>query len=161
MGGLASPLRRDAIEVLFVRPDLAFARFYDAMILCHSHHAPTDACWDAWIECSLSQHHRAVLVSSHGGGPTPHQRRQLAERRSQAGAGTETVALLSESALLRGVLTAMAWITGNSVKAFAPNELATALAWLGLTERSAEAKTVIAQLHAAMEQATPVNTGTE
>jgi hypothetical protein len=58
---------------------------------------------------------------------------------------------------VRGILTAMSWITDNSVKPFSPSELDAALTWLSLAEHKQAVETLIAQLHASMRQrGTPV-----
>lgn len=143
-------------QVLFVRDDIGFASIRDLAILCQSQHTPSDDSWDAWVDWSVLNKYRVLLVSTHGGSPTPRQRRHLAERRSQAKLPPEFVALLTDSGLLRGVLTAFAWITGNTVRAFAPADLGDALRWLTASHTLAEVNSALMQLHEAMRRATQV-----
>lgn len=148
--------RAQDTQVLFVGADMAFGLVEDVKVLCQSRLDPSDASWDAWIDWSALHPMRKVLVTTRGGAPAPAQRRRLAERRAQAGAEPEIVALLTDSSVLRGVLTAMSWITGNAVKAFKPDELMQAVAWLGVAEHSAELRAAIDALYAAIDRASKV-----
>lgn len=138
-------------ELLHVRHDFAFTRFDDIVVMCHSETSPPDQSWDTWVDWQSSNHYRAALISSRGGGPTPRQRRQLAERLEQIGMPPKQIALLCTSHLLRGILTAISWVTGASVKAFGPNDLAEALHWLNMSERTEAVKHTIAAMYAAMD----------
>lgn len=130
------------------RADLAYERVGDTLVLCHNDKTPADADWNAWIAVSLRNEHRKVLVSSHGGGPSASQRNRLSQARVESGHPPEQVALLSDSSVLRGILTAIAWLTGNNVKAFSPRELTEALRWLGQPlERQREIEALLARLH--------------
>jgi hypothetical protein len=141
-------------ELLFVASDFAFARYRDAIVMCHPARPVSSASWTAWVQWASTHPYRCLLVSSHGGGPNSGQRTQLAQASAESGIKPETVALLSDSAVLRGILTAIAWLTSNTVKPFSPGDLAGALQFLGLSEHSIPIETLVMQLHAAIAQAT-------
>lgn len=132
------------------RGDMAYELVGDTLVLCHNDKTPSDADWNAWVSATLEVAHKKVLISSHGGGPSAAQRTRLSQARSSL--PPEQVALLSDSSVLRGVLTAVAWLTGNNVKPFSPRELTEALRWLGLPlERQREIEVLIARLHRTLD----------
>ena len=65
-------------------------------------------------------------------GPSTSQRRMLTHEFAKAIAldAQRRVALISDSALVRGTITAIAWFTRSDVATFAPNEAKRALDWL-------------------------------
>ncbi len=73
-----------------------------------------------------------VLLWTPRHGPSASQRRMLTHEFARAIAldAQRRVALISNSALVRGTITAIAWFTRNDVVTFAPNEADRALDWL-------------------------------
>jgi hypothetical protein len=88
----------------------------------HDEHSPTDAEWDAWVAlCRLlkSQHQAeaACLIRTLGGAPNVRQRADLGKA---LGGSAVRAAVLTSSAITRGVVTAIAWL-GVPVRAFRPD----------------------------------------
>lgn len=98
----------------------------------------------------LGEHVTAVgaLSQFHGAMFNSHQRKLivdwLAQNKLVASARN---ALLTDSAMMRGALTAFAWITQSETKAFDPKETATACAWItrGLKARPGEVEAAFVQ----------------
>lgn len=92
--------------------------------------------WKSW----LTQITRAgddrlrLLIESHGGAPNAAQRREFVEKVRYA---DTRIAVVTDSALARGVVTALAWL-GQPLRAFTLGELAQALDYLALTRDEAE-----------------------
>jgi len=73
-----------------------------------------------------------ILFWSLRQGPSTRQRKMLTDEFAQAVRLDEQrrVALISDSALVRGTITAINWLARKKMAAFAPRELALALDWL-------------------------------
>jgi hypothetical protein len=121
---------------------MAFRLFApDLMLVVHGDKPPSDAQWNAFVDC---MHARAVetkrvphtLVLSTGGSPNARQRAISKERVSDLGDATERIAVLTSSAIVRGAVTALAWIVRNNFRAFAPSEMRAALLYLGVDHPS-------------------------
>jgi hypothetical protein len=71
--------------------------------------APTDPEWDRWITMSLARVglDQRVIVESHNSGPNATQRKSLADAMRNEDV---RVAVLTESTLVRGIVTALAWL---------------------------------------------------
>ena len=102
----------------------------------------TDADWNAYIECwrktigpSLSASKGCFLIFAPVDGPNAAQRSRLSADPLVAPHMKQTarLALLTESMMIRGAVTAMNWVSGAGAtnKTFAPAQLDAALAWLG------------------------------
>lgn len=83
-------------------------------VLCG--HAPTDDEWNRWIALGVRREPfvKRVLVEAHGGGPTVKQR--MAMRGTDLSKNAR-IAILTESTLARGIVTAVSWF-GVSLRAF-------------------------------------------
>jgi hypothetical protein len=99
--------------------------------------APSD--WDAYIhaiqasmKAGAEPRQLRTLVFSDGGGPNSAQRKAVANLLN--GQATP-VAIVSNSAVMRGIMTALAWFNPLA-RAYAPGEIGDALAFLGVPERS-------------------------
>jgi hypothetical protein len=71
------------------------------------------------------------LVVTEGGPPTPAQRQKLNEL-VMPYVGTAKAAVVTSSGMVRGVLTALGWVTPDIYKAFAPADLDAAMESLDL-----------------------------
>jgi hypothetical protein len=102
------------------------------MVCVHDEHAPTDAEWDRWIELLRQRVGRdaRVFVETRGGGPNAKQRKLLADAAKDLDLRS---AVLSDSIVVRGILTAIAWL-GVPLRAFSPGEYRPAAEYLGLTQ---------------------------
>jgi hypothetical protein len=135
---------------------LAFAAVGELLVLCHSIASPSDHDWDFWIEREKRKEHRALLISTHGGAPNSRQRARLAEASAKK-VLRPPVALLTDSALIRSVMTAFAWVLGKRqpMSAFPPTGIDEALSWLGVTVRIERVQAVMARLHSGLAK-TPI-----
>lgn len=93
--------------------NLAFGRFGQCFVLVHDQHAPADEDWQRWVDF-LSEGGAAhpsllrVLIFSAGGSPTPTQRRALHALVRRAGPRGIRVAVVTDSAIGRAVVSVMA-----------------------------------------------------
>jgi hypothetical protein len=134
---------------------IAFAAVGELLILCYSTASPSDAEWDVWIEREKRMAHRAVLVSTEGGSPNARQRARVAEATDTKGATRPPLALLTDSAAIRSIMTAFGWILGKHqpMKAFPRSALDEAMAWLGVPVPVDRVRPVVARLHASLVEA--------
>ncbi len=112
---------------------LAFELHDSVMLLVHRREAPTDPEWDVYIgECKRLLEEAPsglrALVVTEGGGPTVDQRRRLNEMLAGRAA---RAAIISESIMIRGIVTAMSW-WNPLIKSFRKQELEPALAYVQL-----------------------------
>jgi hypothetical protein len=93
--------------------------------------APTDAEWDHWITMSIERVGRdqRVVVESHNSGPNAKQRKALADAMKNEDV---RVAVLTESTVVRGIVTALAWL-GVPQRAFPMNGHSQAANYLELS----------------------------
>jgi hypothetical protein len=101
-------------------------------IVVHSKAAPTDREWDAYLAAmprgdQLLQ--SKTIVYSLGGGPNGAQRSRLVQLLR---AGAPPAALLTASALMHGIGTAVSWFI-RTLKVFSLNERAAAFQYLDLS----------------------------
>jgi hypothetical protein len=74
------------------------------------------------------------LVFTLGGGPNVFQRRQSLEVLNARPAGSPKTAVLTESLLVRGMVTALSWFATNGVAAFSSGALDEALDFLNVVD---------------------------
>jgi hypothetical protein len=133
---------------------MAFTVVGDLLLLCHSKAPPGDEEWDEWIERGRRGVHRGVLVSSAGGAPNSAQRARLSQMVNVMEAPPPFV-LLTDSAMVRSVLTAFSWLLSSKqkLKALPPGEVAEALSWLGVSASPPRVHEALARLRGALEAA--------
>ena len=108
--------------------NMAFKVIDRLMIAVYGTENPTDGEWRSYLQ-EIEQHgiDRTVhLIFTEGGGPTATQRRFL---NTLLGARSVPVAVMSSSAVIRGVVTALSWFN-RKIRAFPPTGLRDALAYL-------------------------------
>src|SRR6185312_1703741 len=93
---------------------LAFAAVGDLLVLCYTTAPPSDADWNVWIDREKRMEHRAILVSTEGGSPDARQRARVAQETDTKGAPRPPLALMTDSAAVRSVMTAFSWILGKN-----------------------------------------------
>lgn len=116
MANLASAVWQDATSAL--------------LLGVHGAPAPTDEEWDhycSWIAGVLAHPNPGCMVMSDGGAPTSAQRERL---RRHLG-NTCWTAVITDKAMVRGVVTAIRWFNPK-VCAFAPWELREAFKFVGV-----------------------------
>ncbi len=114
---------------------MACQRVRSAILLVHGPEAPTADEWDEYLK--LVDASRAlvtqVIVHTEGGGPNPKQRDAVQTLYNTYKPSAPPVAVLSNSVIARGIVTAISWRYGrDKIRAFSPTELDAALAWLRL-----------------------------
>jgi hypothetical protein len=100
----------------------------DCIVCLGSKNPPSDAEWDAYIAaleaCLKKNDHKVnIIVITRGGAPTPAQRHTLNETTARHNSSSASkVAVLTSSAIARGVVTALSWFS-PVYKAFAEDDL--------------------------------------
>jgi hypothetical protein len=128
--------------------ELLWREVNGVLIVVHGREAPTDERWRELVLAASKtlpdgsrtpRHWAAVLIYSLGGMPTVTQRAKLGTLLTVTGPAPP-VALVSDSYLARGVLTAVRWIfpAMRSIRAFALGQGSAALEWLGLDAQTRE-----------------------
>lgn len=84
-----------------------------------------------------------TLTRVEGTAPGPAVRKRLAELQGELDGQIQMdearrVAILTDSALVRGAMTAMRWITGDELRGFAADELEAAAAWAAGTDAATD-----------------------
>jgi hypothetical protein len=104
----------------------------DVVIGVHTEQAPSDSEWDGWIQiCAKRAPNRlGFLIFTDGGGPSSVQRSKLSRIPELK---TIPSAVVTSSAVGRGIVTAVSWL-GTKVRAFAPANLRDALDYLRVPE---------------------------
>ena len=110
---------------------MAIARSERVFTVVYGADAPTN---EEWTRCLALFQERAgqpsrFLVQTHGGGPDAKQRKVLADTLRNEDA---RIAVMTDSILARGILTALAWL-GLPQRGFALHDLRAAAEYLGLS----------------------------
>ncbi len=126
---LTLPLPEGAVQLRTI----SYIVYCDIHVLIHDIHDPDQAEWDktlAEVEPLVrSDSLKGVLVRSFGGGPTPHQRRQVIELYQ----GKQMpVANVSDSAVTRAITTAISWFYRGTMRSYSPVDLPKAVQYLGI-----------------------------
>jgi len=132
-----------------MRKTLATALYDDRLILCvHGKLPPTDREWEdvLWLVKDAADRHGHIrgIVVTQGGRPSSAQRARSVDPAKAPVSTPGTIAFVTESALVRGVLTAYEWITPKRYKgvwesrAYHPRDLRKAVQWLGLENQYKE-----------------------
>jgi hypothetical protein len=132
---------------------LSFGSFMSCVILVHSKAAPSDKDWNKYVEFLKLQKkpETKILVVGKAGTPPPSaaQRAKLTSVFGKVGVPT---AVLTDSQIARGAVTALNWIFPQKLSAFPTERLEDALAHLGLPVGFApDIRKVINSLNAELE----------
>jgi hypothetical protein len=137
---------------------MAFGNFMSCVILVHSATAPTDKEWGHYIDF-LKQQRTAqtkIIVVTEGGSPGASQRAKLTELFGKVGVPT---AVMTESAVARGVVTALSWFYAGKLGAFPTARMDEALIHIGAPVGFAEdIRKIITVLKAEIKSNKPVRT---
>lgn len=130
---LSSALPEGAVQLRTI----SWVIFQDLHVLIHDVQDPDQSEWDQSLAAVAPYVHsntlKGVLVRSFGGGPTPHQRRQVIELYE----GKQMpVANVSDSAVTRAITTAMSWFYRGTMRSYSPKDLPQAIRYLGIPETS-------------------------
>jgi hypothetical protein len=108
--------------------------------------------WAAYMQDIEPQAVRGVLVIAIGTKLTPSQRADVERFNKSKQAGS---AVLTDSVVTRGVVTALSWF-GVPIKAFAPSQLASALEFLSVpSDQRQETAAVVERVRRALESRKP------
>jgi len=115
-------------------PDMTFARDGDLMILVHNTNDPSAADWARYCAAVKTAQRSdepviGLLVISEAGGPNAKQRAEVIEAFGPRRAPT---AVCSNSALARGITTAIAWLYPKLMMSFRYEDVERALDGLGI-----------------------------
>jgi len=109
------------------------------IVALHGKKSPSAGEWSQYITLAREHyrtHPRIILAgvtATLGGAPDSKQRKQLIEASS-----TESLAspgaVISDSPMIRGIITAFLWMRKNNLRAFAPNAFREGLTHVGLPE---------------------------
>lgn len=110
---------------------------------------PDDQEWDDVCDVLRKNVHDRALVVTDGGGPTARQRKVIIDA---AGGRKIPTAVMTDSVLVRGITTAMAWFVPE-VQAFKPDDLRGALDYLKVTTPVADVDRVVTALRREMAEA--------
>jgi hypothetical protein len=105
--------------------------------------------FEIWIRRMLDADFDRLLIYSEGGSPGVTQRARIAEAWKSTGRVAH-VALMTESKLARGLLTAIGWLIGGTMKPFSLADLDAGLVWLEAVESSREIAQAVSRLRAAL-----------
>lgn len=103
----------------------------ELLLAAHGTTAPSEDEWNCYL-ATRERHgirHTLEVVLTHGGAPTPRQRRAFDER--TLGLGVRT-AVLSDSFAVRCALRVSTWFTDNQIHVLADAQVKDALAYLGV-----------------------------
>lgn len=131
----------------------ALSRVGHTLVFCArgDDHA-TDADVDAWMIRVARGDCTGILLHVRGGTPDARQRARLAEFWDDLPAPRPRFAMLTDSALVRAVATALGWISQLRVQSFAADNLAGALTYLEEATPIERVREVIAALDRALDQ---------
>jgi hypothetical protein len=101
---------------------------HEVLVAVHGRQAPSNSDWRAYVGLWLAnaERVRSNLVVTAGGGPSPQQRTEISKHPNINSFAT---AVVSDSMLVRGIVTAISW-SGKPIKAFSPREMELALGYL-------------------------------
>jgi hypothetical protein len=134
-----------------VLTNIAYARVGKLLMMCTSATDPTDAEIDTWIQRLATRDYEVLLFSARSGGPNSKQRARIAEYWRKSGRKVPRAALVTASAPARFIMQAISLLLNVEGKSFAPEELETALGYLGMPAPLADVSGSLAALHAAIE----------
>jgi hypothetical protein len=117
-----------AVEQLVTSESMVFERAGGTMVVAHGPDNPGEAVWASFVATmkELRSEVGRVLVFSAGGSPNAKQRAHLRQQ-----VGTIHAAILTDSIVARGAVTALSWL-GLSIAAFAPPQVTGAMDYIGV-----------------------------
>lgn len=119
----------------YVGETLAFEQVKDTLLLLHGPHSPSDDEWMQYVRAlweSVDRGVRNVMVITEGPGPNAMQRGELTSQRNKL-AHLRT-AVITSSAVARGIVTAVGWLSDRDIRSFSAVNLHQAFAYLKLSD---------------------------
>ena len=142
-------------------PTLAYSKVGRVIVFACGDAPLDNAEWEAYLRFIGRELRMDVfncsLVYAKSAQPTPVQREKLNKAISSfSQAGRLKSAVLTESLLVRTVITAMQWFNRETFRVFAPNDMGSALQFLNLDAGECQAVTAsLTKLKASLEPAFP------
>lgn len=101
------------------------------LVAVHTAADPSPEEWSRYCSAIERQRHemRGTVVYTLGGGPSSRQRQEM--RVAFHETPMAPVAILTRSAIVRGIITSINWFQGNQLVAFDPNDVDRALQYVG------------------------------
>ncbi|HEX5658005.1 MAG TPA: hypothetical protein VFX59_12455 [Polyangiales bacterium] len=142
-----------AVSDVQVHAQWAFTRVGSVLVLCtQGEHEPPETDVDAWLIRVTQPDFSKILLHARGGTPDAKQRARLAAYWNKAPPPIPPCAVVTDSALVRSVLVALSWISRFPFRAFAANELTSALQYLEEADSLTKLSEAIETLHDALER---------
>jgi hypothetical protein len=130
--GLVEPLRGQSMNACLCG---------DLLLLVHATCTPNDAEWSQLQDMARRTRPRALFVFAPPGCPGPTAKQRGIAAATWSGLGYQAkIALMTDSRLLRGMLTAIQWLTKQETWCFAPKDFDLACNALGI---DAETKAIV------------------
>jgi len=110
------------------------------IVVCvHNQQAPSDAEWREFLEVWRGHRDQIAgqIVYSAGGAPNARQREDSLAIIHQRSAGAPPTAVVTDSMLVRGAVTAISWVVRERIRAFRSDALIEACQFIGATDPSA------------------------
>jgi hypothetical protein len=103
----------------------------DLFLALFGKEAPTAAEWRGYMDFLLAHRYtlRAAVIFTEGGGPTVSQRAEMHEKLPEFSANK--AAIITDSSVVRGIVTAFRWLGAVNWVAFSPDRLQAALQYVG------------------------------
>jgi hypothetical protein len=128
---------------------IAFDQLDSVYVLVMGPAAPPDSEWAQWVEFvtvnSTPGMQPRIVVMTEGGAPTAAQRAALSGVTEQYKAEVK-VAVLTESMIARGALTALSWFAADVYRPFSPNDSDKAFHYLDIASKGPQVKDLIRNL---------------
>lgn len=133
--------------VMHAAPTMLYRCVDGTLVVLHTAQNPREDEWAEhcrFVESEFSRI-RGVLVLSDGGGPNTKQRGMLRNVVKEAAPRT---AIMTDSAIVRGIITSLKWFASDRFAAFARDDLQGALRHIAASGPSIDAGAVLATLSA-------------
>jgi hypothetical protein len=112
--------------------NVAFRIVQDVVIIVHGTEPPTTEEWEAWLDFYMetaAARRLPIYMVTEGGGPDVNQRDSMNRRFSTL---KPRAAVVTNSRLVRGIITALQWVGQLELKGFVPEKRHDALVYLGV-----------------------------
>ena len=126
---------------------MEYVRRGSVLIVVHSSAAPTATEWKRFAEdyrrdrASLTR----MYVHTNGGGPSSSQRREIADAMGDV---PLRAVVLTDSLVVRGIVTAMSWLKGDFMRAFSQKDSDGAMRYLDIS--AAERLEILNVVHSSL-----------
>lgn len=132
---------------------MAYCSINNTAIAVHTPSPPSDEDFEGWLdEIARCRAKTIIVVAGASPGPNTLQRKTMIARIKDAGLVPAT-AVLTSSAIARGVVTAVNWFNAYPVRGFATEDIAGAMKFLELNLSETEVRGLIERLRGELQAA--------